>query len=353
MKHPVLVPHRLKEYEEHLLVPPRPFNAAWDDIPVIVRAGLQTLSGIQPVTTKMVDASGGVLHNKPSSAEVELFREKKTSFQLIKLVLNMAYWHEEDGAIRGAPSSIYAVPAIKRDAIEVFDIDAVERFADILEGRHIEDVLVGFDPFSGKYEMSVLGGSYVHHARGQRPLSQIGFVLERYFLATTYEREDLLEIDDFIPEHSRKGFRRNREKKLYRPFRKWQSRQIWGLDSDIELFMFQELLARGYRPELQWIIYRSGELFQSLYDAYSDIEFRHNVEMLTEADLFFPAERVAVFCDGNKHHKKEKDRQKDALIDAALLEMGITPVRVSGRQIREDLKASGDKVEEALAERHR
>lgn len=348
MKKREIVPARLDEYRHHLLVPPRPFSAAWDDIPEIVRMMLMPLSGIQPVTKQMSDAAGGVLRTEPSQAEVELFRKEATTFQMIKLIMTMAYWEEVDGDIRGVPSSIYAVPAIKRDRVQIFDIDAVSRIGGVLEMHTIEDVMTDFDPFTGKHSATIFGGDYVHWAREQVPLSTIGFVLERYFLSDSYDPEDVLEIDGPIPERSRKGFRRNRQKKLYTPFKKWESRQIWGLDSDIERFLLQELLWRGFRPQLQWVIYKSGQCFPSIYDVYRDMEFRHGTETLTSADLFFPDERVAVFCDGTKHHKREKDRLKDEKINDALIEMGITPVRVSGQEIREDLRAAGDKVEKVV-----
>lgn len=348
MKKREVLPVRLDEYRKHLLVPPRPFAAAWEDIPEIVRGMLMPLSGIQPVTKQMSDAAGGILNTKPSPAEVRLFRELDTTFQMIKLVMSMAYWEDVGDTIRGVPSSIYAVPAIKRDKVQVFDIDTVQRIADGLEGNGVEEVMVDFDPFTGKHSATIIGGDYVRWAQQQVPLSEIGFVLERYFLADSYDPDDVLENEATIPEHSRNGFRRNRRTKLYTPFKKWESRQIWGLDSEIERFLLQELLWRGLRPELQWIIYRSGQCFPSIYDVYRDIEFRHGTETLTSVDLFFPEERVAVFCDGTKHHRREKDRRKDDRINAALVEMGITPVRVSGHEIRKNLKDAGDKVEEVV-----
>ncbi|MFW2545737.1 hypothetical protein ACN2XU_24270 [Primorskyibacter sp. 2E107] len=213
------VPARLDAYREHLLVPPRPFAAAWEDIPEIIRVGLEPLSGIQPITGKMADVAGGELHTKPSEAEVQFFREQGTTFQMIKLVMTMAYWEEVDGAIRGFPSSIYAVPAVKRGKVEVCGIDTVAQIADATEGRVIEDVIADFDPFTGGYGATILNGDYVHWAREKVPLSDIGFVIERYFLANSFDREDLLEFDNFIPEKSRKNYRRNRVKKLYTPFR--------------------------------------------------------------------------------------------------------------------------------------
>lgn len=348
MKKREIVPARLDEYRKHLLVPPRPFAAAWEDIPETVRVMLMSLSGIQPATKQMSNAAGGMLNTKPSPAEVKLFREWDTTFQMIKLVMTMAYWEDVGGAIRGVPSSIYAVPAIKRDKVQVVDIDAVERIADFPKGSGVEEVMVGFDPFTGKHSATIIGGDYVRWARQQVPLSEIGFVLERYFLADSFDPEDVLEDEAAIPENSRIGFRRNRRTKLYTPFKKWESRQIWGLDSEIERFLLQELLWRGLRPELQWIIYRSGKCFPSIYDVYRDVEFRHGTETLTSVDLFFPEERVAVFCDGTKHHKRKKDSRKDCKINAALVGMGITPVRVSGHEIRENLKVAGDKVEEVV-----
>jgi hypothetical protein len=348
MKKTDTVPGRLEEYLQHLRVPPRPFDAAWEDIPEIVRVSLEPLSGIQPITKQMADRAGGVLRTKPSDAEIEFFQQQGTTFQMIKLVMIMAYWEEVDGAIRGTPSSIYAVPAIKRDKVQSVGINTVAQIADAFEGRVVEDVIMDFDPFSGKHGGTILNGDYVHWAREKIDLSDIGFVFKRYFLAESFDREDLLEFDNFIPESSRKNYRKNRVKKLYTPFKQWKSRQIWGLESDIERFMLQELRSRGLRPELQWIIYKTGECFPSMWDVYRDVEFRHGVDTLTSADLFFPKERIAVFCDGSKHHKKEKDRRKDELINTRLEEMSIVPIRVTGREIRENLKSAGDKVEEAL-----
>lgn len=175
----------------------------------------------------MADRAGGVLHTKPSDAEIEFFRQQGTTFQIIKLVMTMAYWEEVDGVIRGTPSSIYAVPVIKRDKVQTVGIDTVAQITDAFEGRQFEDVIMDFDPFSGKYGATVLNGDYVHWARELVDLSDIGFVLNRYFLAESFDREDLLEFDNFIPESIRKNYRKNRVKKLYTPFKMWKSRQIF------------------------------------------------------------------------------------------------------------------------------
>lgn len=341
-------PPRLEDYSQNILVPPHPFAAAWESIPEVVRVSMMPLSGIQPITTDMFAVAGKVLRTKPSDEEIELFREKGAKFQMISLVLTMAFWEEVNDQITGIPCSIHALPSIKRGKVQFCGIDTVAAIADVGDSTRIENVFADFDPFSGHYSMSILGGDYVNWSRQKRPLTNIGFVLERYFLAEHFDKENVTEFDGFIPEAHRKAYKRNRIKKLFTPFRKWESRHIWGVESDIERFLFQELLSRGLRPQLQWIIYKSGQYYQSLYDVYKDIDFRHGAETLTEADLFFPEEMVAVFCDGSRHHKRRKDREKDERINAALLDIGITPVRVSGREIREDLKAAGDKVQGVL-----
>ena len=60
--------------------------------------------------------------------------------------------------------------------------------------------------------------------------------------------------------------------------------------------------------------------------------------------LFFPDEKVAVFCDSTRHHRGAKAQEKDAEIDEKLKVIGVTSVRVQGKQIVDDLKAAADKV---------
>ena len=342
-------PKRLNDSSEKILVPPRPFDAAWQTIPEVVRFSMMPLSGIQPLTTEMFEVAGQELRTKPTEEEIKLFREKGTKFQMISLVLTMAFWEEVDERILGVPCSLHVLPSIKRGKVQYCEIDTVASLADLGERAEFEDVYADFDPFGGQYSMSTLEGDYVAWSRQKRPLTCVGFVLERYFLASEFDRDDVAEFDSFIPDEHKKAYKRNRIKKLYTPFKRWESRHIWGVESDIERLLLQELLSRGLRPQLQWIIYKSGQSYQSLYDVYKDVEFRHGSEMLTEADMFFPDEKVAVFCDGAKHHRRKKDREKDQRINAALIDFGITPIRVLGKEIRSDIKAAGDRIQSAVS----
>jgi hypothetical protein len=207
-------PTRFNDYRQNTTVPPRPFDAAWESIPEIVRVSMMPLSGIQPITKKMIEVADGVLKTKPSEKEVEIFRQYGTKFQMITLVMTMAYWQEIDGLILGTPCSIHALPSVKRGKVQYCDIDTVASVAEIASDAGGEDVLSDFNPFSGEYSMSIRNGDYVAWSRQKRPLSSIGFVLERYFLVDKFDREDVTEFDAFIPNEHKKAYKRNRIKKL-------------------------------------------------------------------------------------------------------------------------------------------
>jgi very-short-patch-repair endonuclease len=84
-----------------------------------------------------------------------------------------------------------------------------------------------------------------------------------------------------------------------------------------------------------------------LYHLWSDVEFRHSDGLVTEADLFFPDERVAVFSDGG-HHARAKQKGKDAAITEKLAALGIRSIRIPGDEIREDLPKAIARVKEVL-----
>lgn len=95
------------------------------------------------------------------------------------------------------------------------------------------------------------------------------------------------------------------------------------------------------------LIMDDGTFFPSLYHLWSDVEFRHSGGLITEADLFFPDERVALFCDGG-HHARTKQKAKDAAITEKLAALGVRSVRIPGDEIRRDLPAAIARVKEVL-----
>lgn len=90
-------------------------------------------------------------------------------------------------------------------------------------------------------------------------------------------------------------------------------------------------------------------VYPSLYDLWNeDSEFPG---LISECDMFFPENKIAVFCDSTRHHRGPKAQAKDAAIDERLRMIGVTSVRVPGNLIVEDLKAAVDQVAAALPSR--
>ena len=103
-----------------------------------------------------------------------------------------------------------------------------------------------------------------------------------------------------------------------------------------------------FRSESQMLIMNDGTTFPSLFHLWRDPNFRKSEDIITSVDLYFPTERVAVFCDGGNHaRRKHKDRDKK--IDAALTALDIRPVRVLGSEIKTDLAKAVTRVKDVLA----
>ncbi|TBY02093.1 endonuclease domain-containing protein [Rhizobium laguerreae] len=339
-------PARLGDFGERVLVPSKPFSVSWEMVPEVVRLSLMPVFGVQPVTGAMFKAAGqDVLSHFPTEGEIAHFRESGTQFQMVQVVLNLAWWDSVGDRVEAVPFSISILPASKRGKIDPIEINGIAA----LRGGPVEsdDAYLGFDPFQGGWQLYAPGGLATKIAGGKRPIDELGIVIERYFLATAFDRDDVLESDAFIPEASRSAYRRNRMKRVFAPFENVSTRRLWGLETPIELFLFQELLSRGIRPQCQYLIYQDGSTYQSLYDVYSDVEFRRGQHILGEADMFLPEERLAIFCDG-AHHDRRKQKDTDARIDGELKKLGIRSVRVPGRLINSDLEAAGDLVSAAL-----
>jgi hypothetical protein len=131
-------------------------------------------------------------------------------------------------------------------------------------------------------------------------------------------------------------YEKHRKELLFTPFKKVEARRVWSAETPIELFLIQALAKED------------GATFPSLYHLWQDVEFRHSDGLVTEADLYFFAERVAVFCDG-AYHSRGKQKTKDAAINTKLEAVGIRAVRISGSEIKFELPKAVSRVKETLA----
>lgn len=337
-------PAALEDRAEYRKLPTKPFSLSWDWVPEFVNASLMPLGGIQPITGKMAELAGALMYDDPSEAEVEYFRSIDAKFQPILLVMSLASISGTEDALEGVPYAISAIPMSKRGIVTTVDVDSVKAHRGGAAFVEADWCYSGFDPFVGEWSIFSRAETILEMKGGKGYVDELGVAIGMYYLRTEYDRDDVSEVDRFLPdEKSRKRFLRNRIKTIYQPFRRVETRRIWGAQTPIELFLYQELLFRGLKPQLQQLVFPDGRTYPSLYDSYADVETRHELQILTEIDLFFPDQRLAVFCDG-RHHGKGKQIERDAKIDKQLAEFGISAVRVSGKLIIDDLGVAADAV---------
>ena len=317
-------------------------------MPELINISLLDLGGIQPVTEEMAKAAGGQLRDMPSPGEIAIFKERKTAFQMVSLVASVVIDRIEDDRAIGGPFALTLIPASKRGEIQEVSIELIEKF-EMDKLLATEPAYFGYDPFSGDW--SLYGG--LRTVLGNKATAgfadELGLVVEHFFLATVYDETDVLALDLKMPsERLAEKYRRHRSRLLFRPFRRVESRRIWGAESPIELFVLQELARRTLRPQLQIMIFNDGSTYPSLYHFWQSLTVEDAPDIITEVDIYFDNKKLGVFCDGG-HHAKRKQREKDAAINAKLRELGITPLRFTGRPILENTTAVGDEIENALA----
>src|SRR5258707_4504547 len=120
-------------------------------------------------------------------------------------------------------------------------------------------------------------------------------------------------------------YAKHRKKLFFVPFKKVEARRVWGAETPIELFLIQALAKERLFPQSETLIMRDGTTLPSLFHLWRDSKFRNSADVISSVDLYFPTERIAVFCDGSSHSRRER-RSKDAAINAKLAALGITLV---------------------------
>lgn len=328
-------------------LPKPPFLLDWTSIPELLRVSMLDLGGIQPLTDAMFKAASGTLHDIPSEGETALFRERGTTFQLVSVVLSCVAAGAADGGLRLRPFALTLIPASKRGAVDERPIDAIGSL-NVADWLKNEPIYSGYDPFSGEWSMFGFMPGYLDGAR-EGFVDEIGMVVDQYFLATTMPDDDaIVALDLKMPSEQMKvRYERHRKKLLFTPFKKVEARRVWGAETPIELFLLEGLARANLFPECQVLIMNDGAVFPSLYHLWQDIEFRHADALVTEADLYFPDAKVAVFCDGG-HHSRGKQKAKDQAMTETLKGFGIKSVRIPSAEIQLDLPAAIARVRGAL-----
>jgi len=71
-------------------------------------------------------------------------------------------------------------------------------------------------------------------------------------------------------------------------------------------------------------------------------------EMITEADLYFPKSKFAVFCDSKQFHRGKKNENKDDSINKSLAYIGIKTLRLTSKEIINNLDECATRITDQL-----
>jgi hypothetical protein len=238
-------PKHLLDQKDYKQLPRAPFAVEFGALPDLVREALGPLGGIQPVTGEMITAAGGELRDMPSDGEIRLFRGKGTLFQPVFLVLSIAHLKEEDGKSTAIPYALSLMPTSKRDVLDEKSIDLIAKLDVQKIINEMEPCYARFDPFAGDRGLFGSLGLFLGEKKIDCFLDELGVVVGQYFLAKTYDPTEVQEVAIGFPsEKAEEKYKKHRAYLLYKAFTEIRPRRVWGAQSPIELFLFQELLRR-------------------------------------------------------------------------------------------------------------
>ena len=333
-----------------------PFYSGLPELPIAIERpaasseflelDLLTLDGLQPIERKHAIASDGIMTTNPSSKLIDVYREDNAIFQLVHIVVNCYQFTESDGSLVGKPYNVSLQPAIKRGEVETIGIDWIEK-ADIENLQKAPQLYRGFNPFVGAYGFYMIGAADVRGIESD----MLGFVKGMYFLSTSFNHDELLTpFGGEFREHTQvlRDYQKYRKRRYYKPFTKTKPRRIWGCDSPIELFLLQSMGNIGLEPELQTMVCEDGSTVTHLHALWENNKSRRKLKVITEADFYFPRQKLAVFCDSKTHHSSADAVKKDTEIDRKLSEIGIQSLRIAGPEIAQSPMRCARSVELAI-----
>lgn len=310
---------------------------------------LFNLKGTQPLELRHSTINEHLFHINPSRKSIELYKKEDVTFQLIHVVVNAYDFKEEDGVLTCKPYNISLQPASKRGELSVAPPEYIENI-DLDNIAHAPITYYGFNPFAGAYGLFMIG----HTNYSEIESDMIGFVVNTYALAMPFKHDEVL--TPAVPETVRKNkqvlrdYEKYRKDWFFKPFKKVKPKRIWGCDSPIELFLLQAMNFIGLNPELQTIICEDGFTVPGFHKLWENAKSRRRLKTITDADYYFPTQRLAVFCDSVAHHSSPKAIAKDKAIDEKLESIGITSLRICGRDIANSPKDCAYRVLKKLEE---
>lgn len=324
-------------------LPECPFAIDYSNLPSLLKFDMLTLFGIQPIVKPLLEIQPCSTAN-PTEKEIEYYKSINAKFQIIHVVANLHSFIMKDDIAYGQPYSISIAPGLKRDRPDIAGIETLAQF-DLGMISEERSIYTDFNPFKGVFDGFWGKADLLLRPSQETFLDTIGFVSETYFLNVNHNTEDILIPGPTIPnEKLNKKYWKLRTTKYYKPFSNKEPRKVWGADSPIELFLIQGLAKHNLYPVIQTSIYKDGSIYPNFYDV-----IRHNgkvdgTDLITDADLYFPEKKIAIFCDSRKHHRSIKAKTKDSRIVEELKKLDIKSIRIDGKMIVDNLELAVENV---------
>jgi Protein of unknown function (DUF559) len=338
--------HRAMPHYEGL--PPLPYNIKLEAIPELVKLSLFPLRHIEPMTTEILPFIEEYIENDPTVDELDFYRGQNSDFQLVFVVINTIFDCTIEGVSHLLPYSLSLLPASKRNQVQISKTDSVAAMRG-LPLFAAGAAYLGLDPFSGEWSFFSRIDLITDLGAERAFTDELGIVYDYFFLRCGIDPATVLQAALGMPENRIKQYAKHRSKLLYSPFRTLDSRQVWGVENALELFVYQEFHRQSLPiPVPQALIFEDGSWQPGLYHAWEFFSDSEDSTLVSEVDFYFPEQKLAVFCDGATHSRK-KIKERDRRIDAMLNSLGINSVRITSKEILRNIESAVARVRAAFA----
>ncbi len=312
---------------------PTEFQIDFGLLPSLLNADLMFLNkSCHPYTVEIdkIISSNFDYENKLKS----FYNRNDVKFQMINIVANIYSFIEVDQVNTAVPYSITLMPAIKRGKPQF----VAPELAMIFQNSKLLDEknnYTHFDPFKGSF------GLWSSHFTGLSEgdyTDELGLVIGTYFLGSRIDDSQIILPSPYDRnEFTQKKFLNHRAKKYFTPLLIEKPRKIWGADSPIELFLLQGLAMHGLYPEIQTLIFEDGKIYPNYYEMVNNDNWVKGRLIKTELDLYFPKEKIAIFCDST-FHRSNKKKESAKTINNFLENLGINILRFESKDIINNLE---------------
>lgn len=323
-------------------LPEPPYQIDLEKIPDLVRAMLFPLRHVEPVTAASLSIMPEFIGDFPNDEEFDYYASVGSKFQLVFIVINSIFADDLGESRLLYPFSISLIPASKRGIVEESSPEFVSRMkSNSLLSK--DTAYMNLDPFVGEWgfwsEISIIAGM----GKSNAYTDEMGLVYDYYYLRNDADLAEVVQPAVGVEGDKLKKYLRHRAKLLYKPFTHLESRQIWGVENGLELFLLHEFVRRKLPfPTIQARVYTDG-VYPTLYHAWAEWDDSQSETFISEVDFLFEEQKVVVFCDGARHRKR-RIIERDKHIDERLKSAGFKVVRITSEQILNDVQLAAKMV---------